>query len=149
METPTQETGFTYQEAQIQYDKMLQAEISKTKKNIPGFIIGSVASFGIGSFFQHMAGTTMFSMYTFTDSVIWATLASPTFYFGWALTLGCLAIAGYGIYSVTQKTNKGLTFEDVKALQGLAAAEENPAEAQRMLTEADTLARILTTLNRH
>lgn len=146
MQTPRNENVLTYEEAKKRYEQMLQKDVARTKKNIPGFIIAGVVSFAVGSFFQHMAGTSMFSMHTYTDSLIWGMLSTPAFWLAWIATVGCLAVAVYGVYDALQKSKKGFTFDDVKTLRD--TAKEYPDEAERFLKEADELEAVLNALGK-
>ena len=144
------DASLTREEAVALHDKLLASNIALSKKTAVLCFIGAVAAFIIGSIFQGLAGTTMFSMYTYTDSVILATLASPTFYLGWAgVVIGIIA-GVVSIRTMNRQKEAGLSRKDLQELHEAAAKlqESDPEEAQKTLDEANQLEKVLDALGK-
>ena len=144
--------GIPPEKAHQIYEKLCQDQINETKKIIGISFVVAPLAFAIAAICQHIAGTSMFQIVFYQDSMLLTLLAQLTFYPGWLASTVCVALGIKNVISLLKKRSAGLSESDVAAWQDEAASMEAkyPDLADELYAKADKLAAVLEAMkNKH
>lgn len=145
MSEQSSNSSLSQEEAQKLYNQLNENKKAREKSEAYKCFGIAAAVFVIGSIFQMMVDSSMFSFTIRTSSIILKTLASFTFYVGWAVVAIGIYLGIVGLKRSTQDFSR----IDITRMRNDAAAlqDTSPEEAKQKLNAANAIEILLNTLN--